>query len=70
MTKTQNPATAPAFAVGDRVRMISGCTNAYGAARVRVLRGVVVPWGARLIVQWEDWPCMTALPNPNVELDQ
>lgn len=72
LVKNQNQRSAPAFQHGDRVRMISGCVDQTGnLLRRRMLRGIVVEsWGRDgLVVVWDDWPCMTALPNPNVEHD-
>ena len=64
---------ARAFAVGDRVRMRTGLTSTVGEP-AKLLRGVVEAWDeggpGGLLVVWDDWPCVTSLPNPNVELDE
>lgn len=63
------------FKEGDRVRMQSACAQLYGETSKtlnpsRLLRGVVELWAdGALIVRWDDWPLVTALPNPNVELE-
>lgn len=58
--------TAP-LKVGDRVTMRTGLTPSDGS-EPPMLVGTVESWqhGTGQIVRWDDWPCMTALPNPNV----
>lgn len=57
------------FAIGDRVRMRSALVDTTTGKPGRLLHGTIEAWGGGMIVRWDDWPCMTALPNPNVERD-
>lgn len=57
------------FKVGDRVCMRSALVPMNGDPPP-LLFGTVEQWprggpGGQ-IVRWDDWPCMTALPNPHV----
>lgn len=56
------------FAVGDRVKMKSSIRTTDGQS-IGWVFGEVKPWGAGCghIVEWEDMPTVTALPNPNVQ---
>lgn len=53
------------FAPGDRVTMRSEFTSTVGA-EPPILQGTVETWPSGLVVVWDSWPCVTALPNPNV----
>jgi hypothetical protein len=53
------------FQIGDRVTMRSALTPTNGKLPP-ILVGTVEAWSEGQIVRWDDWPCMTALPNPNV----
>jgi len=57
------------FAVGEPVKMVSGLTPMHGGSPA-MLRGKVEAWkGGCHIVAWPYTSTATALPNPNVELD-
>lgn len=57
------------FSVGDRVRMRTAMTPTNGQ-EPRILHGTVEFWPPDgMIVRWDDWPCVTALPNPHVEYE-
>jgi hypothetical protein len=59
--------------VGDRVKMLSSIVSRATGLPFGWVHGKIQPWPERgpdgMIVEWEETGLVTALPNPNVFLD-